>query len=647
MRMSLVKALLLGATALVFCNPALADGDVGQITKEKIEKVFPNKRPYSPYADRNFPTRPLFGDTHLHTAVSFDAGIFGARLTPRDAYRFAKGEQVTSNTGQPAKLSRPLDFLVVADHSDNMGLFPDLAAGKPNIVADSQGRKWYEMMKEGKGQEAALQVIAAFSNGSFPKALVYEPDTAAFKSTWLDTIEAAEENNDPGRFTAFIGYEWTAQGSYNIHRNVIFKDGGDLARQALPFTTGAPLGSPKETDLWKWMADYEAKTGGDVLAIAHNGNVSNGLMFPFIQPFTDKPVDQQYAEARHRWEPVYEVTQMKGDGEAHPFLSPNDEFANFEKWDKGNLDMSEAKKPEMLEHEYARSGLKLGLQMEKKFGVNPFKFGMIGSTDAHTSLSTSTEDNYFGKVVPLEPTADPIRFEEVIIGRMAPKGNQITARQISASGLAAVWARENTREAIWDAMARKEIFATTGTRMMVRVFAGFDFAAADLQRSDFARNGYDKGVPMGGDLKAAPAGKAPVFLIRALRDPDGANLDRVQVVKGWVDAQGKTHEKVYDVAWSGNRKPGKNGKLPAVGNTVDVKNASYTNAIGAATLETYWKDPAFDPKQRAFYYVRVIEIPTPRWTTYDAKFFGVTLPKDVPVSIQERAYTSPIWYTPA
>ena len=291
--------------------------------------------------------------------------------------------------------------------------------------------------------------------------------------------------------------------------------------------------------------------------------------------------------------------------------------------------------------------MKRGLAYEAKLGANPFKFGMVGSTDAHTSLATSTEDNYFGKVVPLEPTADPVRFEEVIIGRNAPKGYQITARQVSASGLAAVWARENTREAIWDAMARKEVFATTGTRMMVRVFAGFDFTAGDLQRSDFARNGYDKGVPMGGDLTVAPSGKAPVLLIRALRDPDSANLDRVQVVKGWLDAQGKTYEKVYDVAWSGKRKPGKKGKLPPVGNTVDVKNASYTNAIGAVALESYWKDPAFDPKQRAFYYVRVLEIPTPRWTTFDAKLFGVELPKDVPASIQERAYTSPIWYTPS
>ena len=644
MRMSLVKALLLGATALVFCNPALADGDVGQITKEKIEKVFPNKRPYSPYADRNFPTRPLFGDTHLHTAVSFDAGIFGARLTPRDAYRFAKGEQVISNTGQPAKLSRPLDFLVVADHSDNMGLFPDLAAGKPNIVADPQGRKWYDMMKEGRGQEAALQVIAAFSNGSFPKALVYEPDTAAFKSTWLDTIEAAEENNDPGRFTAFIGYEWTSQGSYNIHRNVIFKDGGDLARQALPFTTGAPLGSPRETDLWKWMADYEAKTGGDVLAIAHNGNVSNGLMFPFIQPFTDKPVDQQYAEARHRWEPVYEVTQMKGDGEAHPFLSPNDEFANFEKWDKGNLDMSEAKKPEMLEHEYARSGLKLGLQMEKKFGVNPFKFGMIGSTDAHTGLAVVEEDNFWGKVAPMEPNPD--RLTNTFVNN--PKtGIVVNDRDVVAAGYAAVWATENTREAIFDAMERREVYATTGTRMAVRLFGGYEFTDADAKSRNPAVAGYGKGVPMGGDLGASSNGKSPTFLVAALKDPIGANLDRYQIVKGWMDEKGDTHEKVYDVVWSGDRKPGADGKVPAVGNTVDVANATWSNTIGAPELIAVWTDPEFDLKQSAFYYGRVLEIPTPRWTTYDAKYYGLPVPTDVPSSIQERAYTSPIWYKPA
>jgi hypothetical protein len=644
MRMTLIKATLLGATALAICTPALADGDAGQVTKEKIEKVFPAKRPYSPYADRNFPTRPLFGDTHLHTAVSFDAGIFGARLTPRDSYRFAKGEQVTTNTGQQAKLSRPLDFLVVADHSDNMGLFPDLVSGKPNIIADSQGRKWYDMMKEGRGQEAALQVIAAFSDGTFPKALIYEPDTAAFKSTWLDTIDAAEENNDPGRFTAFIGYEWTAQGSFNIHRNVIFKDGGDVARQSLPFTTGAPLGSPRETDLWKWMADYESNTGGDVLAIAHNGNVSNGLMFPFIQPFTDKPVDQQYAEARHRWEPIYEATQMKGDGEAHPFLSPNDEFANFETWDKGNLDGSEVKKPEMLEHEYARSGLKLGLKLEKQFGVNPFKFGMIGSTDSHTALAAVEEDNFWGKVAPMEPSAE--RLTNTFV-KNDKTGITINDRDVASAGYAAVWATENTRQSIFDAMERREVYATTGTRMAVRLFGGYDFTEVDAKSRNPAIAGYGKGVPMGGDLGAPPEGKAPTFLIAALKDPIGANLDRYQVIKGWMDDKGETHEKVYDVVWSGDRKPGADGKVPAVGNTVDVANATWSNTIGSPELIAVWKDPEFDPKQSAFYYGRVLEIPTPRWTTYDAKYYGLPVPTDVPASIQERAYTSPIWYKPA
>jgi hypothetical protein len=326
-------------------------------------------------------------------------------------------------------------------------------------------------------------------------------------------------------------------------------------------------------------------------------------------------------------------------------LSTRDEFANFETWDKASFG-PQPKTRDMLPREYAREALKRGLAYEAKLGVNPFKFGMIGSTDSHTSLATTTEDNYFGKVVALEPSADPIRFDEVIAGRPAPKGNQMYARQVSSAGLAAVWARENTREALWDAMARKEVYATTGTRLRVRVFGGFDFAARDLERSDFAEQGYKRGVPMGGDLKAAPAGKAPAFLVQTVRDPDGANLDRVQIVKGWLDAAGKTQEKVYDVAWSGNRKPGKDGKLPPVGNTVNVKDASYTNAIGVPYLTAHWKDPAFDAKQRAFYYVRVLEIPTPRWTTFDAKIFTVALPKDVPASIQERAYTSPIWYTP-
>jgi hypothetical protein len=363
--------------------------------------------------------------------------------------------------------------------------------------------------------------------------------------------------------------------------------------------------------------------------------------------YTDRrPIDRAYAERRMRWEPVYEVTQMKGDGEAHPELSPRDEFAGFYTWDKGSFG-SQPKTPEMLPREYAREAFKRGLAYQAKLGANPFRFGLIGSTDSHTGLSTAEENNYFGKIVALEPTADPIRFYEPLVGRFSESPKDKTyAWQTAAAGLAAVWARENTREAIWDAFARKEVFATTGTRMRVRVFAGWGFRKSDLDRSDFAKHGYDNGVPMGGDLAGAPAGGKPRLLVRAVRDPEGTNLDRVQVVKGWLEADGTTRERVYDVAWSGDRRPGKDGKLPPVGSTVNVPDASYTNAIGAAFLQAFWTDEDFDPAQLAFYYVRVIEIPTPRWTTHDAKAFGVKIPNGAPVDVQERAYTSPIWYAP-
>jgi len=394
------------------------------------------------------------------------------------------------------------------------------------------------------------------------------------------------------------------------------------------------------------MSDAEKSTGGRLLAIAHNGNLSSGLMFDDVTLTTRKPLDRNYAERRMRWEPLYEVTQIKGDGEAHPALSPNDEFADFETWDKSAFGVT-VHTPAMLPREYGREALKRGLQYEQTLGANSFKFGMIGSTDAHTGLATTTEDNFFGKIAELEPSEIPERFSEPITGRFfSDPTKQNLAWQSSASGLAAVWATDNTREALWDAMARKEVYATTGTRLMVRVFAGYDFVADDVQRHDFAKYGYQKGVPMGGDLSNAPTGKVPSLLIRALRDADGANLDRVQVIKGWMDARGKLQEKVYDIVWSDDRKPGKDGKLPPVGNTVDVADASYKNTIGAPLLLAYWKDPDFNAKQRAFYYVRVIEIPTPRWTTYDAKFFKVKLPDGAPTAIQDRAYTSPIWYTP-
>jgi hypothetical protein len=622
-----------------------ATGDAGSHDAKKVEKAFATKPNYSPYAGRNFPTRPLFGDTHLHTAVSFDAGAFGARLSPSDAYRFARGEEVISSTKQPVKLARPLDFLVVTDHSDNMGFFPDLLAGKPEMLADPTGKRWYDMIMNGQGNAAAFEIIHAFSTGTLPKALLYLPGTRAYKTAWAETIAAAEKHNDPGRFTAFIGYEWTSNTSgNNLHRNVIFRDDGTKAGQVDPFTVLPPMGSDNPRDLWKWMAAYEAKTGGSVLAIAHNGNLSNGRMFPMIESFTGKPVDRAYAEQRAKWERLYETTQTKGTGEAHPFLSPNDEFADFENWDRTNLDGSTPKTKDMLEFEYTRSALKNGLKLEQQLGTNPYKFGLVGSSDAHTGLSAMEEDNFFGKTAPQEPSPERLGATFVHVEKT---GVKVMDWEVGAAGYAAVWATENTREAIWDAMERKETYATTGSRMIVRFFGGWEYTAADAQTRNPGAVGYAKGVPMGGDLAKAPAGKSPTFLVAALKDPIGANLDRIQIVKGWMDAKGVLQEQVYDVAWSDARKPGADGKLPSVGSTVDVANATWTNTIGDPELIAVWTDPKFDAKQRAVYYARVIEIPTPRWTAYDAKRFGIKAPDGTRMTITERAYTSPIWYTPA
>jgi hypothetical protein len=623
----------------------------GTIDKQALEKILPDKPPYSPYADLDFPSRPLFGDTHVHTSYSLDAGAAGARLGPVEALRFGKGEEVRASSGQRVKLSRPLDFMVVADHSDGFGLFPRLFEGDRELLADRTVKEWYEMMKSGKGAEVAYAIVNAQASGTIPEVFAlegFDSSQPGYRTAWHEVIKAAENANEPGRFTAFIGYEWTSNSSgdgngNNLHRNVIYRDGGDLARQVDPLTTAPPWGSPNPRDLWNWMAAYEEKTHGRVLAIAHNGNMSNGRMFPIIESFTGKKIDRAYAEARARWEPLIEVTQMKGDGETHPFLSPNDEFADYETWDKGNLDLTEVKKSAMLEFEYARSVLKNGLKLEKTLGVNPYKFGMIGSTDTHTSLSTAAEENFFGKVAMHEPNAS----RAVLPYMENPKLDlKIMGWEQTASGYAAVWAKENTRESIFDAMERRETYATTGPRMIVRFFGGWDFQDEDAHTRMPAKAGYIKGVPMGGDLTKAPKGKVPTFLVAALKDPIGANLDRYQIVKGWLDSKGELQEKVYDVVWSGDRKPGNDGRLPPVGNTVDVNEATWTNAIGATELIAVWKDPDFNPEQRAFYYGRVIEIPTPRWTAYDARYFGLQLPPEVPMTTQERAYTSPIWYTP-
>ena len=637
-----VSALL--CLSFAFSQSAISAGG-GLVTDGTSSLVSVGKKEtYSPYAQRNFPDRPLWGDTHLHTAISFDAGAFGATLLPPDAYRFAKGQEVVSSTGQPVRLSRPLDFLVVADHSDNMGFFPDLQSGAPYVMASEKGRRWNEMVNKGgqEGVKAASELIAAFSQNKFPKELASLPGTAVYRNTWDDIINAAEEANDPGHFTAFIGYEWTSLvNGNNLHRVVMYRDNADRARLLEPYTATAPLGSTNPVDLWKWMDRYEEKTAGQVLAIAHNGNLSNGIMFPETKAF-GKKVGKEYVEARAHRERLYEVTQIKGDGEAHPYLSKNDEFADYGTWDQGNLDLSELKKKTMLQGEYARSALKLGLQLEKKLGTNPYKFGMIGSTDSHTGLATAQEDNFFGKHSGGEPNKDRFKHPMAKMGNHEYKGYSPLA-----SGYAAVWAKENTRASIFDAMQRKETYATTGSRMTVRFFGGWEFDNNDANNRQPARAGYAKGIPMGGDLSAPSDGKkAPTFLVSAMKDPLSGNLDRIQIIKGWMDSKNKLHEKVYDVAWSDNRKPDANGKLPSVGNTVDIANATWTNTIGEPELTTVWKDPDFDTKQSAFYYARVIEIPTPRWTAYEAEYYKIKMPEDVPMTTTERAYTSPIWYTP-
>ena len=605
--------------------------------------MFPSKAPYSPYAGRDFPTRPFFGDTHTHTDISVDAGAFGCRLSPVDAYRFAKGEELISSSGQPAKLSRPLDFLVVADHSDAMGLFPLIFNGDPKVMATDKGRKWYNQIKNGQGADAAVDIITSFGAGTIPPEIIPVPGTTLYRSVWDQLIKAAEGANDPGRFTAFIGYEWTSvTNGNNLHRNVIFRDNADKAGLVEPYTTQQPLGSDDPRELWKWMTAYEEKTGGNVLAIAHNGNLSNGRMFPIIESFTGKPIDREYAEQSAKWERLYEATQIKGDGETHPFLSPNDEFANFETWDKGNLDLTEAKTPEMLEFEYARSALKNGLKLKEELGTNPYKFGMIGSTDSHTSLATAEEENFFGKTSSSEPSAGRAMHPFV-----KTKIATIMGWETSASGYAAVWARENTRESIFDAMERRETYATTGPRMIVRFFGGYDFEEKDAGNRMPAEIGYTKGVPMGGDLNKAPAGKAPTFLVAALKDPIGANLDRYQIIKGWVDADKAKCMRKF-TTWRGpaTASPARTARCHPSAVPWTCPPPSWTNTIGAPELIAVWKDPDFDPAQSAFYYGRVIEIPTPRWTAYDAKRFSVKMPPEVTMTLQDRAYTSPIWYTP-
>ncbi|NOE34414.1 DUF3604 domain-containing protein [Ruegeria sp. HKCCD7318] len=626
----------------ILAQDAVEGGQVGEMTISKSDMRAQAADTFSPYAGRDFPTRPLWGDTHLHTSLSLDARAFGVLLSPADAFRFARGEEVTTSHGLQAKLSRPLDWLVVSDHSDAMGAMNEIVAGNATLMRDPTLRDWNDRLNQGGDVAlgATMEVIETFagiSGGALPEAIA---DRRFVQSVWDDFTKTADAFDDPGSFTAFIGYEWTStEGGNNLHRNVIYRDDAIRARQMLPFTTAETF-NPE--DLWDWMERYEEETGGRVLALAHNGNVSNGLMFPVeTNPDTGEPLTGDYAERRAKWEPLYEITQIKGDGEAHPFLSPNDEFADYETWDVANLGPV-PKEDWMLQYEYAREAFKNGLKLEQQLGTNPYKFGVVGSTDSHTALATAQEDNFFGKHSGVEP--EPGRWQHVV-GEF--EATRILGWQMAASGYAAVWAQENTRDSIFDAMERKEVYGTTGSRITVRFFGGWDFDASDAQSRLPAKIGYEKGVPMGGDLQAAPDdASAPSFLVAALKDPYSGNLDRIQIVKGWLTADGETQEQVFNVVWSDDRVIDDAGKLPSVGNTVDVETGTFTNSIGAPELIIVWTDPEFDPEQKAFYYARVLEIPTPRWTVYEAVRFGDEIPNDVPTSTQERAYTSPIWYTP-
>jgi hypothetical protein len=612
--------------------------DLGEVQPADPTKF--HKEPgYSPYSGRRYPERAYFGDQHLHTSWSVDAGGTGTTVDPEGALRFARGEEVTATSGQPAKLAQPLDWVVISDHSDGMGVIAEIKAGNPDMMADPTLKRWNgEFAKGGPAAVGAvMELVKAQASKKLPPA-VMDPKFA--KAIWEKNTSLQERYNEPGRFTAFIGYEWTsnAGGGDNLHRNVIYRDGKDKADQVLPMTT---FQSENPEDLWKWMTAWEQKTGGKLLAIPHNGNLSNGRMFP-LNTFAGDPLSRAWAEERQRWEPLFEALQMKGQSESHPSLSTTDEFAvNYELWDRGNLTLV-PKKPGMIQYEYLREALKNGLKVEQDLGVNPFKYGMAGGTDTHNGLTAAEEDNFFGKFPQAEPSPGRWNEDAMKFGDRVVKG-----WEMSAAGRTGVWATGNTREELWDAMKRRETFATSGPRIIVRFFGGYDFTRADISRLPGAV-GYEKGVPMGGDLKAAPAGKAPSFLVAALKDPYGGNLDRVQVIKGWLDKGGKPQERIYDVVWGDTaRRRIVNGKLTPVGNTVDVATASFTNSIGDPELVTVWTDPDFDPALRAFYYARVLEIPTPRWTAYDAAYFKITIsdPK-VPMTTQERAFTSPIWYTP-
>jgi hypothetical protein len=575
-------------------------------------------------------THVYWGDVHLHSNYSIDAYATGnTSVTPDMAYRYARGIPILHpSTHTKVQMRRPLDFLAVTDHAENLGADVMLDQHDPQFAATEWGRR----LQAQHDQPGWRGFMRAQANGPQRDAMlkdVFSPEIR--RSNWQVELDAAERNYVPGTFTTLIGWEWTAMDAgKNLHRCVISNADGAKASKFIPLSN---IESNKPEDLWSYLEKTSADTGIDFVAIPHNSNLSGGLMFNTVDS-DGRPLTAQYARTRARWEGVVEITQTKGTSEAAPELFPNDEFAEFEI--RRKLLAGTPTKPDAAD--YVRSALLRGLGFGRTLGVNPYKLGVVGATDNHIGMSSVQESDFMGKLAVDALPSERLKPSQPVI---------FPAWEMSASGRAAVWAKENTREAIFAAFKRKEVYGTTGTRIQLRFFGGFAYRAADATAADLAAVGYRKGVPMGGDLTNAPKGQAPTFLIHAAMDPLSGNLDRIQIVKGWVDAAGATHEHVYDVVWSGGRKPGADGKVPAVGNTVDVRTAKFTNTIGAPQLATVWKDPSFDPTEAAFYYARVLEIPTPRHSLYDAVALGVDVSATgQPATIQERAYSSPIWYTP-
>jgi Protein of unknown function (DUF3604) len=569
-----------------------------------------------------------FGAVHVHTGWSFDGFTNGSKTTPSDAYAWAQGKSITGSGGPDMQIKTPLDFYMVADHAEMMGVFNQMA-NPDSPLSRSELAKGVTSPDANVRLQTFAGILRDMSAGTLDSKLT---DATLARSVWADIIKAAEANYVPGKFTTFAGFEWTSNPEKrNLHRVVVFRDTVHLPDMAL-----SALDSDDPETLWKWMDAQRAK-GSTLFAIPHNGNASDGLMFDLIKR-DGKPIDAAYNKTRAENEPLYEITQIKGTSETHPDLSPNDEFAGFELWDYTLS--ADYERPTRRKGSFVRQALLDGMSQAANGAGNPFKYGFIGDTDTHNAAASNEEFNFTGKFA-FENNA-----KERLTGLPgAPAGQIQQIQEFSSGGLAGVWAPQNTREAIFDAMQRRESFGTSGTMMKVRFFGSFDYAVDDVSKPDFVKTAYAKGVPMGGDLKPG-AGKAPTFLVMAMKDPKSGNLDRIQIVKGWLDAAGKQHEKIYDVAWSGDRKIGADGKLPAVGNTVDLKTATYADAIGAAQLATGWTDPDFKAGESAFYYARVLEIPTPRWNTYDAARLNMPALTKVPATIQERAWSSPIWYTP-